>query len=171
MCSFARSQIPATSHVKPIAMVDEQCWRCTVPKVSIRASLYLMPNDDHHMWSAPRQYVLDWPLIESRDYDIVLYIIRKGDILPDRWGTAVDPNDGAKEFSDFCPVVRELLSHIETAVKCTLGEIPPLVTCRSQSGRVVFIGHAFHAIIPHSASGDSAAIEDSTCIGEHVDWA
>lgn len=98
-------------------------------------------------------------------------IQEKGDIPPGRMGTVVDPEDGIKHFQDFCPLVTELLSHVKTAVKWTLGEVPPLETCKSKNGRVLLIGDAFHAMVPHSASGGSSAMEDAACVGECLDWA
>ena len=56
-------------------------------------------------------------------------------------------------------------------MKWTLCDLPPLETCRSENGRVVLIGDAFHAMIPHSASGGNSSIEDAACIAECLDWA
>lgn len=174
MASFVRSQIPAVSDIKPVALVEEQCWRCTAPKSLMRQSSrlkHLLEEPHSYAWSVPGRYVLGWPLVENRDFDIVLCLQKKGDVPPGRWGTKVDPEDGIQHFQDFCPLVVELLSHVETAVKWTLGEVPPLNTCKSKNGRVLLIGDAFHAMIPHSASGGGSAMEDAACVGECLDWA
>jgi len=172
--SVVRKAIPALSDVEPIALIQEQAWRCTVPKETMRASpalTQLLNSGNEMAWTAPERYVLSWPLPEKRDYDVVTCVQQVGDVSLGKWGARTEPDDARKDFQDFCLLVRELLGHIQTSVKWTLAELPPLKTCRSENGRVVVIRDAFHAMIPHSASGGNSAIEDAACLGECLDWA
>lgn len=176
MKSVVRKSIPAISDIEPIASIHEQVWRCTVPKAVMRSQgseelKGLLTSGNEMAWSSPGRYVLTWPLPENRDYDVVCCVQKVGDIPLGRWGTPADPADASRHFQDFCPVIKELLSHVNKAVKWTLGELPPLKTCRSDNGRVVVIGDAFHAMLPHSASGGNSAIEDAASIAECLDWA
>lgn len=155
MKSAVRRSIPALAHVEPLVW-EEVAFRCTVPKEKMRGNPkldWLLNSGDEMVWTAPGKYILSWPLPSFRDYDVVTAIKRAGDIPPGRWGVKADPSEARKDFQDFCPEVRELLDNIDQCVKWTLAELPPVSTCRSENGRVVVIGDAFHAMIPHSASG------------------
>lgn len=70
-----------------------------------------------------------------------------------------------------CTKVKELLRHVDRAVKWTLGELPPLETCKSDNGRVILVGDAWHAMLPHTASGGNSAIEDAVSLAEYLHWA
>lgn len=172
MKSAVRHSIPAVADVEPQAH-EEACFRCTVPKEKMRGNPkleWLLESGNEMFWSAPGKYVLSWPLPSNRPYDVVTAIQRPSDVPPGRWGVRAEPEEARKEFADCCPEIVELLDNIDTAVKWTLAELPPLKTCRSENGRVVVIGDAFHAMIPHSASGGNSAIEDAACISECLDW-
>ncbi|KAF2159675.1 hypothetical protein M409DRAFT_32154, partial [Zasmidium cellare ATCC 36951] len=171
--SIVRASIPATAHVKPQAW-EEQCFRCTVPKEKMRGNPqleWLLDVGNEFVWTGEGKYILTWPLPDHRPYDVVCAIQGPSDVPAGRWGMRADPEEARAGFEDFCPQMKALLAHIETAVKWTLCDLPPLETCRSQNGRVVLIGDAFHAMIPHSASGGNSAIEDAACIAECLDWA
>ena len=173
MKSTVRKSIPATAHVEPLPL-EEACFRCTIPKDRMRGNPkveWLLDSGDEMIWSAPGKYILSWPLPTFRDYDVVTCIQRPSDVPAGRWGVKADPDEARRDFGDFCPEVKELLQHIDGCVKWTLAELPPLETCRSQNGRVVLIGDAFHAMLPHTASGGNSSIEDAACIAECLDWA
>ena len=72
----------------------------------------------------------------------------------------------AAEFSDFCPAITELLGLIPEGecVQWTLAELPPLPHARSADGRVVLLGDAWHAMVPHAASGGTSAVEDAAVL-------
>ena len=174
MRSVVRKAIPATRDVEPVALIQEQAWRCNVPKDRMRSHpelVKLLENRNQMCWTAPGRYVLTWPLPPNRDYDVVACVQQPGEIPVGRWGTPADAEDVRKSFRDFCPLVRDLLDRIDGCVKWTLGEVPKLKTCRSANGRVILAGDAFHAMIPHSGSGGNSAIEDAACVAECLDWA
>ena len=153
MKSAVRKSIPATSHVEP-KVHEEIAFRCTVPKERMRGNSkieWLLENGNEMMWTVPGRYVLSWPLPENRDYDVVLAIQRPSDVPAGKWGVRAELDEATREFQDFCPEIVELLANVGSAVKWTLAELPPLETCRSENGRVVLIGDAFHAQIPHIA--------------------
>ena len=173
MNSAVRQSIPELADVEPIAL-EEACFRCTIPKEKMRGNPKierLLHNEDEMLWTTPGRYVLSWPLPDHRPYDIVTCIQRPSDVPPGRWGVRADPDEARRDFGDFCSEVRELLSHIDSCVKWTLAELPPLSTCKSRNGKVVLIGDSFHAMLPHTASGGNSAIEDAACISECLDWA
>lgn len=176
MRSMTRNAIPAIANIEPIPLSSEMAYRCTVPKQHLENLSTILPdpnssNNPSMTFSAPGRYILTWPLSANRAYDIVLGVQTPGDIPPGRWGTPVSIEEAQNHFHDFCPMVKEMLSHMDSAVKWTLGELPPLLTCKSDNGRIVLIGDAWHAMIPHSGSGGSSAIEDAVCLTECLNWA
>lgn len=170
--SAVRQSIPATADVHPKKLL-EQCWRMTVPKDKMRGNPkleWLLTNHNEMAWVSHNRYVLSWPLPPNKPYDVVCCVVRESDVPPGLWGVREDPAVVQKEFSTFCPEVVELLSHVDRCVKWTLAELPPVETCRSENGRVVLLGDAFHAMIPHAASGGNSAIEDGGVLAECADW-
>lgn len=174
MNSVVRKHIPKTSNVEPVAWISETAYRCTVPKSKMIGNPLLqdlLDNPMESVFAVPGRYVLAWPLPPNRPFDIVLCITEPGDVPLGKWGHRVDVEEATSRFQDFCPKIKELLSHVDRAVKWTLGELPPLETCKSDNGRVVLVGDAWHAMLPHTASGGNSAIEDAVSLAECLHWA
>ncbi len=76
------------------------------------------------------------------------------------WNTPADITKLRDLFADFNPTTRAFLEHIDHAEKWQIAVGPELDTWRSKNGRVVLLGDAAHAMIPHAAQGLSQGIED-----------
>ncbi|KAK5171736.1 uncharacterized protein LTR77_003372 [Saxophila tyrrhenica] len=173
IASGVRREIPALKGVEAIPR-GSGCYRCTVPKEKMRGNAkleWLLESGDEYGFLGPGRYLLSWPLPPHRAYDVVLGPVPDAEVPPGRWGMKGDPEVARADFADFCPTVVELLEHIDTCVKWRIAELPPLETCRSESGRVVIIGDAYHAMLPHAASGGNSALEDAACLAKCLDWA
>ncbi|KAF2665973.1 FAD/NAD(P)-binding domain-containing protein [Microthyrium microscopicum] len=173
MRSAVQKSIPKLSTIDPKPHL-EQCFRCTVPKdrmIGVPTLDWLLHNGNEMCWTSPGKYVLSWPLPENRSYDVVCAIERQVDLPPGKWGILADPKEMAKDFEDFCPEVRDLLERVDGCVQWQLAELPAIETFRSEDGKIVLIGDACHAMIPHSASGGNSAIEDAAVLSECVTWA
>ena len=132
---------------------------------------WLLNCNKQMLFTAPGKYVLTWPLPPDKSYDVVCGKEGESQVPAGKWGTRADPKAVQHDFLDFCPTVVALLKRVDSCVKWTLAELPPLETCRSSDGRVVLLGDAWHAMLPHSGSGGSSAIEDAAVLGECVTWA
>ena len=53
-------------------------------------------------------------------------------------------------------------------VSWTLGEVGPIPSYVSTSGRVALVGDAAHALLPHAAQGAGMAMEDTASLAEFV---
>lgn len=151
IASAVRRSIPAVADVEPLAR-GSGCYRCTVPKDKMRGNPkleWLLDSGDEYCFFGPGRYVLSWPLPPHRQYDVVIGPTSSADVPPGRWGAKGDPDVARAEFADFGPEVVELLRNIDTCVKWRQAELPPLETCRSENGRVMVIGDAWHAMLPH----------------------
>ena len=173
MRSATRASIPSTSSITPIKL-SEDCSRCSVPKERMVSNPLLAPllaSKKGMIYTTPGKYILTWPLYPGRPYDVVTCVQRESTVPPGQWGIVADSKEMAKDFDDFCPEVRELLANVDQCIRWALGELPALSSCRSEDGRIVLVGDAWHAMIPHSASGGNSAVEDGACLGECVAYA
>lgn len=71
-------------------------------------------------------------------------------------------------FSDWDPIVRQLIKLVPEPLKWQLAEIEEQATWVSNSGKVVVIGDASHAMVPHLAQGAAMALEDAAAMAECV---
>lgn len=76
------------------------------------------------------------------------------------WNTQADMTVLRSLFSDYNPITREALHQIRVAQRWQIAYGPRLDTWRSKHGRIVLLGDAAHAMIPHAAQGLSQGIED-----------
>ncbi|KAH8666544.1 hypothetical protein BX600DRAFT_511472 [Xylariales sp. PMI_506] len=80
------------------------------------------------------------------------------------WNTPADPQELRRLFADFAEPFRAYLEHI---TKCTMWRIaysPTLPRWRSQSGLVLLLGDAAHAMAPHGGNGLGQGLEDVTAL-------
>ncbi|KAF5865967.1 hypothetical protein ETB97_001545 [Aspergillus alliaceus] len=87
------------------------------------------------------------------------------------WNTPVDVDALRTRFSDFKVTTRAFLDHVQHAEKWQMATGPELDTWWSASGRVVLLGDAAHAMLPHAARGLSEGIEDAISLSHMLRWA
>lgn len=87
------------------------------------------------------------------------------------WNTPADIGLLRTRFSDFNMTTRAFLEHIQHAEKWQMATGPELGTWRSASGRIVLLGDAAHAMLPHAAQGLSQGIEDALSLARMLRWA
>ena len=85
------------------------------------------------------------------------------------WNEPTDLESFRAMFKDFCPVARRLIGFTDEVAGWTIAEVPLLPTWSSDSGNVVLLGDALHAMAPHAAQGSAMAIEDAAVLAECLD--
>lgn len=88
----------------------------------------------------------------------------KPSAIDSNWNTPADLEELRRLFSDFNPLTRLLLDNIQTAERWQIATGAKLETWRSRTGRIVLLGDAAHAMIPHAAQGLSQGIEDGVSL-------
>jgi len=88
-----------------------------------------------------------------------------------RWNEPGNVAEMRKHFSNWDPVIQQVLSHIEECRKWKLAYLPPLEKWVSDSGRVVLIGDAAHGMLPYMAQGAAVSIKDGAALAECLDRA
>ncbi|RYP74741.1 hypothetical protein DL771_002805 [Monosporascus sp. 5C6A] len=80
------------------------------------------------------------------------------------WNTPGDPDELRSIFSDFKDPLHACLEHVQTCIRWPIAVAPPLKTWRGESGRVLLLGDAAHAMVPHAANGVSQGIEGAVAL-------
>lgn len=125
---------------------------------------WLVPGTTHGTLG-PRRFVLSRRL-HGGQYGVQFIDVDHADPGPvdGNWNTPADPSRLRALFADFNPVTRAYLAHIQHAEKWQIAVGPALDTWRSRHGRVVLLGDAAHAMIPHAAQGLSQGVEDGVSL-------
>jgi 2-polyprenyl-6-methoxyphenol hydroxylase-like FAD-dependent oxidoreductase len=132
-----------------------------------RADLPSLPDPlAIQFWAGPGAHLLHYPMGgPARDDDTVnFFAVLCG---PAQWsGGARDAPDGEllAGFAGWHPAVTEMLGAVEQSPRWPLLSQPPLT--RWTRGRVVLIGDACHAMLPHHGQGANQSIEDAVVLAE-----
>jgi salicylate hydroxylase len=84
--------------------------------------------------------------------------------LEERWQADVEPNEHLASFKGWHPAVIEMIDAVPHSVRWGLFVAQPL-RCWHR-GRVVVIGDAAHAMLPHHGQGANTTIEDAITLAE-----
>lgn len=68
----------------------------------------------------------------------------------------------------FSPVVRKVWDRVTETVKWTLAEVQGVTSYVGDSGKVVLLGDAAHAMVPHGGQGAAMALEDAAALSVFV---
>jgi salicylate hydroxylase len=117
-------------------------------------------------WAGPHAHLLHYPMGgEQRADDTVnFFAVLCG---PARWsGGNVEVADGEliAAFEGWHPAVVEMLAAVPQSPRWPLLSQPPLT--RWTRGRVVLIGDACHAMLPHHGQGANQSIEDAVVLAD-----
>jgi salicylate hydroxylase len=77
----------------------------------------------------------------------------------DRWLTEVEPRDVLARFSGWHPAATQMVAAAAPAVRWGLFVVQPLL--HWYRGRVVLLGDAAHAMLPHHGQGANTTVEDA----------
>ena len=87
------------------------------------------------------------------------------------WNTPADVDALRTRFSDFNLTTMAFLDHVQHAERWKMATGPEIDTWRSGNGRIVLLGDAAHAMLPHAAQGLSQGIEDAVSLAHMLRWA
>lgn len=171
--SRARRCLPASKDVSPIAY-REHHYRAVIPRsrmLSNPITAPFMASPEAKSWVGPGVFVLAYTVASAELYNIVIGVPRPSEGVPvGAWNHPANIETMRGLVSEWCEEVRELASLVQEGecVSWTLGEVPPIPSYVSTSGRVALVGDAAHALLPHAAQGAGMAIEDAASLAEFV---
>ncbi|KIW26457.1 uncharacterized protein PV07_09550 [Cladophialophora immunda] len=144
-------------------------YRTLIPASSLRSNPELRPlidNVDALYWVGPKAHIIAYHISNSTLYNFVLCDSSTPSVglVP----KVVPLSELQARFSDWDPIVRQLIDLVPEPLKWQLAEIEEQPTWVSKSGKVVVIGDASHAMVPHLAQGAAMALEDAAALAECV---
>lgn len=146
---------------------SECAYRATVSAEDMNqdpqtAELLVDPNSS--AWIGPGRHVMTYPIRQGAMYNLVM--CHPGHATPGVWTEPGSVEEMRSMYADFDPVIRKIIAKVNSCLKWTLADLPPLKSWSSKTGKVVLIGDAAHATVPFLAQGASMSIEDGACLAE-----
>jgi salicylate hydroxylase len=173
--SRARRCLPASKDVLPTAY-REHNYRAVIPRsrmLSNPITAQFMASPEAKSWVGPDVFVLGYTVASKELYNLVIGVPRPSEGTPvGSWNHPANVETMRGLVSEWCEEVRALASHVQDGecVSWTLGEVAPIPSYVSTSGRVALVGDAAHALLPHAAQGAGMAIEDAASLAEFVGY-
>jgi salicylate hydroxylase len=171
--SRTRRCLPASKDVAPTPY-REHHYRAVIPRsrmLSNPITAPFMASPEAKSWVGPNAFVLAYTVASSELYNLVIGVPRPSEGVPvGSWNHPADLATMRGLVSEWCEEVRELASLVQEGecVSWTLGEVAPIPSYVSESGRVALVGDAAHALLPHAAQGAGMAMEDAASLAEFV---
>lgn len=93
---------------------------------------------------------------QNKTLNIVAFVSKKREEVPElkeSWTTTADRAELENEYRDFDPVVQKVISHMPSRPgKWLLNDRDPLEQWVFGNGRIVLMGDAAHAMLPHQGA-------------------
>jgi salicylate hydroxylase len=131
----------------------------------------LMSAPESKAWLGPYTAVLGYTVASDSRYNFLISVPRPNPDVPlASWNEPGDLAVMRGLVDGWCEEVQALASLVQEG-ECAvwaLGEVLAVPSYVSESGRVVLIGDAAHAILPHAGQGGGMAIEDAASLAEFL---
>jgi salicylate hydroxylase len=117
-------------------------------------------------WMGPHAHLLHYAIGGNGEAVNFLAVVEGPQVWPhaDKWQAEVEPDAALATFTGWHPAVIELVGAVAHSVRWGLFFTQPLL--RWQCGRVVLLGDAAHAMLPHHGQGANTTIEDAITMAE-----
>ena len=127
-------------------------FRATVPATVMKSDpqiAHLMTDINANVWIGHERHIMAYPIQNGRQYNLVL--AHPGEAAVGKWKEPGDVREMRSYYRNFDPTIQRVLYHIDGCLKWKIAELPSLRTWVSESGRVVLIGDAAHAMVQNLA--------------------
>jgi salicylate hydroxylase len=112
-------------------------------------------------WIGPDGHLLHYPI--GGDGDVINFLlVRKLPWEGDDWAVPAEPDEHLRHFEGWHPAVIEMISAPTFDRRWALNRRPPL--SRWYDNRVVLLGDAAHALVPHHGQGANITVEDAVVL-------
>jgi salicylate hydroxylase len=119
------------------------------------------PEVAHMVWMGDGKHFITYPVRSGRLLNYVGFVPTKDETI-ESWSAAGDVEELSASFYGWDPRIVRLLETVESCYWWGLYDRRPLVSWTS--GRLVLLGDAAHAMLPHLGQGANQAIEDGVAL-------
>jgi salicylate hydroxylase len=116
-------------------------------------------------WAGPGRHLLHYAIDGGRTVNF-LAVVRVQDWTHDTWMEECDVGDAVDAFAGWHPAVTEMVMGTDVGARWALHDLAPLK--RWHTDRVVLIGDAAHAMVPHQGQGANQTIEDAIALADRL---
>jgi salicylate hydroxylase len=116
-------------------------------------------------WAGPGRHLLHYPIDDGQTINF-LAVVRTTDWRSETWMEKCDPTESAEAFAGWHPAVGEMVGAVSESARWALHDHTPLESWHT--GRVVLLGDAAHAMLPHQGQGANQTIEDAAALAVYL---
>jgi salicylate hydroxylase len=117
-------------------------------------------------WIGPGAHLLHYPICGGKLINFLAVIDEPARWTAPDWMEPAEPGAHLSAFAGWHPAVTELISAVPQSPRWGLFARRPLA--QWNKGRVVLLGDAAHAMLPHQGQGANQAIEDAFVLAEEL---
>ena len=114
-------------------------------------------------WAGPRRHLLHYAIDGGRTVNF-LAVVRVPEWTADTWMEECEVSDAVDAFAGWHPAVTEMVGATDVGARWALYDLAPLE--RWHTDRVVLMGDAAHAMVPHQGQGANQTIEDAIALAD-----
>lgn len=114
-------------------------------------------------WAGPGRHLLHYAIDAGRTVNF-LAVVRVPEWTNQGWMEECAVSDAVDAFAGWHPAVTEMVGATEVGARWALHDLAPLG--HWHTGRVVLIGDAAHAMVPHQGQGANQTIEDAIVLAD-----
>ena len=114
-------------------------------------------------WAGPRRHLLHYAIDGGRTINF-LAVVRVPEWTNEAWMEKCPISDAVDAYAGWHPAVAEMVSAPNSGARWALHDMKPLE--RWHTDRVVLIGDAAHAMVPHQGQGANQTIEDAIALAD-----
>nr|WP_298057324.1 salicylate 1-monooxygenase [uncultured Halomonas sp.] len=157
-------------------------YRGMIPTAELEAALEAKGSEKRlalvpQMYLGQDRHILTFPVKQSQLINVVAFITDRSTPNPqlpqgEEWVKAVSQEEMLAVFEDWSPACQAILECIPEPTRWALHELPELA--HYHRDRVLIVGDAAHALVPHQGAGAGQALEDAYVLAslltdEHCD--
>jgi salicylate hydroxylase len=114
-------------------------------------------------WAGPRRHLLHYAIDGGRTVNF-LAVVRTPEWTADTWMEECEVSDAVDAYAGWHPAVTEMVGATDVGARWALFDLAPLE--RWHTERVVLMGDAAHAMVPHQGQGANQTIEDAIALAD-----
>lgn len=114
-------------------------------------------------WAGPGRHLLHYAIDGGRTVNF-LAVVRVPEWPNRAWMEQCAISDAVDAFTGWHPAVTEMVAATDVGARWALHDLPPLE--RWHTDRVVLMGDAAHAMVPHQGQGANQTIEDAIALAD-----